>query len=113
MISAIGTSLAHHDQTRNHKSFSFCAGIPFHNRLEMLQLVHFSGSFIPQACGELSPLVFVPRVPLELPVSPAPLPCSQGAPGWLNSEKQLRGRVQAQLPSEEKVNCLAASQILT
>lgn len=82
----------------------------------MLQLMHFSGSFIPRACGELSPLAFVPRVPLELLVSPDPLPCSQGPPGWLYSEKQLRGRVQAQqvtLPSEGKVNCLPAPQILT
>lgn len=82
----------------------------------MLQAVHFSGSLIPHVCGEVSPLASVPRVPLELPVSPAPLPQSQGALGWLYSEKELRERVQAQQvthPSEGKVNCLPASQILS
>lgn len=95
---------------------SLFVGIPFHSRLEMLQVVHFPGSFIPHACGEVCPLASVPQVPLELLVSPDPLPWSQGAPGWLYSEKELRGRVQAQqvtLPSEGKVNCLPASQILT
>lgn len=52
-------------------------------------------------------------------MSPEPLPQSQGALGWLYSEKELRGGVQAQqvtevtLPSEGKVNSLPASQILT
>lgn len=112
MISAVSVSWPDLGTTQT----SLCVGIPFHSRLETLKAVHFSGTFIPHACGEVSPLAFVPQVPLELLVSPDPLLWSQGAPGWLYSEKELRGRVQAQqvtLPIEGKVNCLSASQILT